>query len=63
MFVFLVLLCFSYERSIDIVYESVGGEFFDICVNALATKGVLIVIGYIAGLFIWSYMNQYGVWL
>lgn len=32
-------------RSIDVVYESVGGETFETCVKHLATCGVLIVIG------------------
>ncbi|SAM08266.1 hypothetical protein [Absidia glauca] len=35
----------EYPRGVDIVFESVGGEFFDICLNSLATKGRLIVIG------------------
>ncbi|CAO3632671.1 unnamed protein product [Cunninghamella blakesleeana] len=35
----------EYPKGVDIVYESVGGEFFDICLNSLATKGRLIVIG------------------
>jgi NADPH-dependent curcumin reductase CurA len=37
------------------VYESVGGETFDICVNSLAVKGRLIVIGFISG-----YQDQSG---
>ncbi|XP_046369142.2 prostaglandin reductase-3-like [Haliotis rufescens] len=39
----------EYPGGIDVVYESVGGEMFDTCVNSLATKGRLIVIGYISG--------------
>jgi len=39
----------EYPRGVDIVYESVGGEFFDICVQNLAIKGRLIVIGLISG--------------
>ncbi|ORX62416.1 NAD(P)-binding protein [Hesseltinella vesiculosa] len=35
----------EYPRGVDIVYESVGGEFFNICLNSLADKGRLIVIG------------------
>jgi prostaglandin reductase 3 len=38
-----------WPASIDVVYESVGGEFFDTCVNALAIKGRLVVIGMISG--------------
>ena len=39
----------EYAKGIDIVYESVGGEFLDICVRALAVKGRLIVIGFMSG--------------
>ncbi|KAI8082871.1 uncharacterized protein BX664DRAFT_339300 [Halteromyces radiatus] len=35
----------EYPRGVDIVFESVGGQFFDICLGSLATKGRLIVIG------------------
>lgn len=35
----------EYPRGVDIVYESVGGNFFDICLDNLATRGRLIVIG------------------
>ncbi|KAI8068067.1 NADPH:quinone reductase [Gongronella butleri] len=35
----------EYPQGVDIVYESVGGKFFDICLNSLADKGRLIVIG------------------
>ncbi|CAO3600504.1 unnamed protein product [Absidia cylindrospora] len=35
----------EYPRGVDIVFESVGGEFYDICLNSLAVKGRLIVIG------------------
>ena len=38
-----------YIYRVDVVYESVGGDFFDICVDALAVKGRLIVIGFISG--------------
>ena len=31
------------------MYESVGGEMFDVCVNSLAVGGRLIVIGMITG--------------
>ena len=34
---------------VDVVYESVGGEVYNTCVNRLAIKGRLIVIGYISG--------------
>jgi prostaglandin reductase 3 len=39
----------EYPRGVDIVFESVGGEMYETCVNALATHGRLIVIGAIAG--------------
>ncbi|DAZ97611.1 TPA: hypothetical protein N0F65_002230, partial [Lagenidium giganteum] len=39
----------EYPRGVDLVFESVGGEMFDVCVNNLATRGRIIVIGSIAG--------------
>ncbi|KAL4225379.1 Prostaglandin reductase 3 [Mactra antiquata] len=39
----------EYPKGIDIVYETIGGEMFDICVESLATHGRLIIIGYIEG--------------
>ncbi|XP_067948550.1 prostaglandin reductase-3-like [Watersipora subatra] len=39
----------EYPRGVDVVYESVGGEMFDTCVNNLAQNGRLIVIGWISG--------------
>ncbi len=39
----------EYPKGVDVVYESVGGEVFDTCVNRLAEKGRLIIIGFIAG--------------
>ncbi|XP_010707000.2 prostaglandin reductase 3 [Meleagris gallopavo] len=39
----------DYPEGVDVVYESVGGKMFDLAVNSLATKGRLIVIGFIAG--------------
>lgn len=36
-------------EGVDVVYESIGGEMFDISVNSLATKGHLIIIGFISG--------------
>ncbi|XAR59461.1 15-hydroxyprostaglandin dehydrogenase (NAD(+)) [Bertholletia excelsa] len=35
-------------KGIDIVYESVGGDMFNICLNALAVYGRLLVIGMIS---------------
>ena len=35
----------EYPRGVDVVYESVGGDMFDTCLNALAPKGRLVVIG------------------
>lgn len=35
--------------SVDLVYESVGGTTFEVCVNNLAVKGRLIIIGMISG--------------
>lgn len=39
----------EYPGGVDVVYESVGGAMFDLAVDALATKGRLIVIGFISG--------------
>ncbi|XP_044150744.1 prostaglandin reductase 3 [Bufo gargarizans] len=36
-------------EGVDVVYESIGGEMFDTSVNCLATKGHLIIIGFISG--------------
>jgi NADPH-dependent curcumin reductase CurA len=38
----------EYPRGVDIVYESVGGDMFNTCLNALAIHGRLIVIGMIS---------------
>jgi NADPH-dependent curcumin reductase CurA len=38
----------EYPRGVDIIYESVGGEMFDLCLNALAVHGRLVVIGMIS---------------
>ncbi|KAM4689777.1 prostaglandin reductase 3 [Discoglossus pictus] len=39
----------EFPKGIDVVYESVGGEMFDNSVNSLATRGRLIIIGFISG--------------
>ncbi|EDV29464.1 uncharacterized protein TRIADDRAFT_19171 [Trichoplax adhaerens] len=39
----------EYPKGIDVVYESIGAEMFNICLENLAIKGRLIVIGYISG--------------
>jgi len=46
----------EYPGGVDVVYESVGGDTYEICVNRLAEKGRLIVIGYISG-----YLEPMGV--
>ncbi|XP_047977339.1 prostaglandin reductase-3-like isoform X1 [Salvia hispanica] len=38
----------EFPKGVDIIYESVGGEMFDLCLIALATYGRLIVIGMIS---------------
>ncbi|XP_047325266.1 prostaglandin reductase-3-like [Impatiens glandulifera] len=35
----------EYPKGVDIVYESVGGQMFDLCLNALAIHGKMVVIG------------------
>lgn len=39
----------EYPRGVDLVFESVGGEMFETCVNNIARRGRIIVIGAIAG--------------
>lgn len=39
----------KFPEGVDVVYESVGGEMFDLAVKCLATKGHLIIIGFISG--------------
>ncbi|XP_066508717.1 prostaglandin reductase-3-like [Hoplias malabaricus] len=39
----------EYPQGVDVVYESVGGSVFDIALNNLASRGRLIVIGFISG--------------
>ena len=38
----------EYPRGIDLIYESVGGTMFDTCVDHLALRGRLVIIGYIS---------------
>lgn len=38
----------EFPKGVDIVYESVGGQMFDLCLNALAVYGRLVVIGMIS---------------
>ena len=39
----------EYSSGVNVVYESVGGDVFDTCVDSLANKGKVIVIGYVKG--------------
>jgi hypothetical protein len=39
----------EYKKGVDVVYESVGGETFDVALKHLSVFGRLIVIGMIAG--------------
>ncbi|XP_030524997.1 prostaglandin reductase-3 [Rhodamnia argentea] len=45
----------EFPKGVDTVYESVGGEMFDLCLNALAIFGRLIVIGMIS-----QYQGEHG---
>lgn len=38
----------EYPRGVDLIYESVGREMFDACVDNLAIHGKLVIIGYIS---------------
>ncbi|XP_053384072.1 prostaglandin reductase-3-like [Mercenaria mercenaria] len=39
----------EYPKGVDVVYETIGGDMFDTCVENLALHGRLIIIGYIEG--------------
>lgn len=39
----------EFPKGCDVVYESIGGEMFDTCMNRLATRGRLVTIGFITG--------------
>ncbi|KAI8532824.1 hypothetical protein RHMOL_Rhmol11G0244600 [Rhododendron molle] len=45
----------EFSKGVDIVYESVGGAMFDLCLNALAIYGRLVVIGMIS-----QYQGEHG---
>ena len=47
-FFLLQVLKKEFPKGVDIIYESVGGEMFDRCLNALAIYGRLVVIGMIS---------------
>ncbi|PKA55458.1 (+)-pulegone reductase [Apostasia shenzhenica] len=54
----------EYPKGVDIVYESVGGEMFNLCLNALAIYGRLIVIGMVSqyqGESGWKPLNYTGL--
>lgn len=38
----------EFSKGVDIIYESVGGDMFDMCLNSLAIYGRLVVIGMIS---------------
>lgn len=46
----------TYPKGIDVVYESIGGEIFEACLNRLALSGRMIVLGYIG-----SYHSPAGI--
>lgn len=39
----------EYPGGVDVIYESIGGDMFDLAVNSMAVKGRLIIIGFISG--------------
>ncbi|KAK4284685.1 hypothetical protein QN277_001480 [Acacia crassicarpa] len=45
----------EYPKGIDIIYESVGGDMLNLCLDALAVYGTLIVIGMIS-----QYQGEHG---
>lgn len=42
------VLAEEYPDGVDLVYECVGGELFDACLEALAVRGRLVCIGYVS---------------
>ncbi|XP_053324336.1 prostaglandin reductase 3 [Spea bombifrons] len=46
----------NFPEGVDVVYESIGGEMFDMLVNCLAINGRLIIIGFISG-----YQSSHGI--
>ncbi|KAI3753153.1 hypothetical protein L2E82_25199 [Cichorium intybus] len=38
----------EFPKGVDIVYESVGGDMFDLCFNALAVFGRMVIIGMVS---------------
>ncbi|XP_073103688.1 uncharacterized protein [Elaeis guineensis] len=47
----------EFPKGVDIIYESVGGDMFDLCLNALAVYGRLIIIGMISQ--VWCLSSTY----
>ncbi|KAJ9159604.1 hypothetical protein P3X46_025101 [Hevea brasiliensis] len=45
----------EFPKGVDVIYESVGGDMFGLCLNALAVHGRLIVIGMIS-----QYQGEHG---
>lgn len=45
----------EFPKGIDIIYESVGGDMFNVCLNSLAVHGRLIIIGMIS-----QYQGEHG---
>ncbi|XP_076956313.1 uncharacterized protein LOC143631425 [Bidens hawaiensis] len=45
----------EFPKGVDIVYESVGGDMFDVCLNALAVYGRMVIIGMIS-----QYQGEHG---
>ncbi|KAI4318617.1 hypothetical protein MLD38_032296 [Melastoma candidum] len=45
----------EYPKGVDIIYESVGGQMFDLCLNALGIYGRMIIIGMIS-----QYQGEHG---
>ena len=48
----------EYPQGVDVVYESIGGEIFNTCVKNLATRGRLIIIGFISNYQMESFSSR-----
>lgn len=46
----------EFPKGVDLIYESVGGQMFETCMNALAVYGRMVIIGMISQVyFFYSY--------
>lgn len=51
----------EFPKGVDIVYESVGGKMFDLCLNALSIFGRLVVVGMISQVCKFTSLSLYSI--